>query len=258
MKIGIFAANLRMETRGSIITSAKLGAEGVQLWNSSGPLTPWELGKTARADLLHLIKSNGLVVSALCGDFGHGFTNPANVEEIIEKTKQVVDMAPDLETNVITTHIGLIPEDPNHVAWKTMAEALEEVGKYAEDKGCLLATETGPEEPALMVKFLSTLKTSAITVNYDPANLAMNGYHPIAGVETLKDYIVHTHAKDGLRHPDGRPEEKPLGEGAVGLPDYIAALRSIGFDGFVVIERESGEDREGDMRRGVEYLRTLM
>ena len=258
MKIGIFASNLRMEVADSIRASARMGADGVQLWNSSGDLTPENLDRTGRADLLHLIKSSGLVVSALCGDFGHGFTDPAKVEEIVEKTAQVVDMAADLETNIITTHIGVVPEDPGDIAWRTMAEALEEAGKHAENRECLLATETGPEEPELMAKFLSTLKTSAIVVNYDPANLAMRGYDPIAGVETLAGYIVHTHAKDGLRHPDGKPEEKPLGEGAVGIPDFIAALRDIGYDGFVTIERESGDDREGDMRRAVEYLRALI
>jgi len=258
MQIGIFAANLLMETRESIRTAARLGADGVQLWNSSGDLTPWELGKTARADLLEFIKSNGLVVSALCGDFGHGFTDPATVEEMIVKTKQVVEMAPDLETNIITTHIGVIPEDPKDKAWRTMEEALEGLGGYAEDLGCVLATETGPEEPELMERFLSTLKTGAIAINYDPANLAMNGYDPIEGVEILAGYIVHTHAKDGIRRPDGKGEEKPLGEGAVGIPEYIATLRKIGYDGFVTIERETGQDPEGDIGKAVQYLRGLI
>lgn len=257
MKIGIFAANLLMDVKESIRASAQMGADGVQLWNSSGELTPWNLDRTARADLLHFIKSNGLVVSALCGDFG-GFTDPSTVEERVEKTIQVIDLAPDLETNIITTHIGLIPEDPNDVAWRTMSEALEKVGEYAENRECLLATETGPEEPELMAKLFRTLKTEAIDVNYDPANLVLNGYDPIAGVKVLKDYIVHAHAKDALRHPDGSAEEMPLGAGSVGIPDFIAALREISFDGFVTVERETGEDRAGDIRKAVQYLRSLI
>jgi sugar phosphate isomerase/epimerase len=258
MKIGIFASNLKMGVKESIVTSAKLGAEGVQLWNSSRELTPWDLDKTGRADLLHLIKSNGMVVAALCAEFNGGFGNPEVVEERVAKTKEVIAMAPDLEATVISAHVGVIPEDPNDAGRKIMAQAMEEVGQFAEKLGCVFAVETGPEAPELMARFFSSLKTKAMKANYDPANLLMRGYDPIAGVKALKDYIVHCHAKDGARLPDGKREEMPLGKGGVGIPAYIAALREIGYEGFVTVERESGDDREGDIRRAVEYLRTLM
>ena len=36
-------------------------------------------------------------------------------------------------------------------------------------------------------------------VNFDPANFVMvTDQDPVEGVEILKDYIVHTHAKDGV------------------------------------------------------------
>ena len=60
---------------------------------------------------MDIIRSNGLVVSALCGDFGQGFGDSEKNPELIERSKRVLDLAKDLETDVVTTHIGVVPED---------------------------------------------------------------------------------------------------------------------------------------------------
>jgi len=111
----------------------------------------------------------------------------------------------------------------------------------------------------------------------DPANLVMVvGDDPVKAVHTLKDYIVHTHAKDGrmiyardpevvygITNSDDVPVgpshlEVPLGEGQVPFPEYLAALDEIGFKGFLTIEREVGEDPVGDISRAVEFLRSVI
>ncbi len=106
-----------------------------------------------------------------------------------------------------------------------------------------------------MKKFLDTIKIPTIKVNYDPANLAMNGFDYIGGVYELKDYIIHTHAKDGRKTPDekGR-KEQPLGKGEVDFPKYIKALDEIGFNGFYVIEREVGENPVEDITEAKRFI----
>ena len=39
---------------------------------------------------------------------------------------------------------------------------------------------------------------------------------------------------------------------------YLAALKKAGFDGFLTIERECGNDREGDIRQAVEFLKSKL
>ena len=64
----------------------------------------------------------------------------------------------------------------------------------------MFAIETGPELAATLKGFLDDIGTPGIGVNYDPANLVMvSGEDIVQGVYTLRDYIVHTHAKDGKR-----------------------------------------------------------
>ena len=52
--------------------------------------------------------------------------------------------------------------------------------------------------------------------------------------------------------------ETPIGEGGVDFPRYIAALRDIGYVGFLTIERECGEDPLSDIRAAVEYIKPLL
>ena len=49
--------------------------------------------------------------------------------------------------------------------------------------------------------------------------------------------------------------EVPLGEGQVPWDNYIAALREIGFDGFLTIERECGDDPARDIQLAIDFLK---
>ena len=49
--------------------------------------------------------------------------------------------------------------------------------------------------------------------------------------------------------------ETPLGEGHVDLDAWIHALRDIGYQGFLTIEREVGENPERDIVQAVRFLR---
>ena len=48
--------------------------------------------------------------------------------------------------------------------------------------------------------------------------------------------------------------ETPPGEGRVDFPHYLAALKGIGYDGFLTIERDTGADPAADIRHAVHYI----
>ena len=246
----------------------------------AGEMDPDNLDAAARRDLLQFIKDQGLVVAAVCGDLGgHGFAVAEDNPAKIEKSKKIVDLAKDLESNVITTHIGVIPEAETDVR-KVMRDACNELGAYVESVGACFAIETGPETAKVLKGFLDELDTKGVRVNYDPANLVMvTGDDPVEGVRTLGDYIVHTHAKDGIMRQKTDPKviydyfaeggiedmrlsdyflETPLGQGQVDWPAYLKALEEIGYNGFLTIEREVGEDPEKDIREAVVFLQNLL
>ena len=242
------------------------------MYATSGEFSPENMSAAKRKELLDMVKSNGLVFSALCGDLGMGFGNRELNPGLIEKSKRILDLAKELETDVVTTHIGVVPADKNHERYKIMQEACFELSRYADSMNSHFAIETGPEIATTLKGFLDDLGSTGVAVNFDPANFVMvTGDDPVKGVYTLRDYIVHTHAKDGKNLRKCDPEviyriideeanqgdayiELPLGEGGVDFDNYLKALDEIGYRGFLTIEREVGEDPASDIGKAIDFL----
>src|SRR5690606_9292740 len=155
------------------------------------------------------ISSLGLEISALVGDLGgHGFQDPLQNKEKIEKSKRIMELGLELGTSIVTTHIGIVPEDKSSRIYATMHEACVELSSYANSVGAHFAIETGPERSSQLKSFLDGLGSKGVAVNFDPANMVMvTRDDPVEGVYTLKDYIVHTHAKDGVKLGEVDPRD---------------------------------------------------
>ncbi len=265
--IGIIVDSFNTDTASAIKKCAEIGADGIQMFATRGANAPENLNTSARKELLDIVKSNGICFSALCGDLGHGFDNKERNPEVIEKSKRILDLAKDLETNIVTTHIGVVPNDPSNDKYKIMQDACHELAEYADSIDAHFAIETGPETSAVLKAFLDSLGSKGVAVNLDPANLVMAAHDDaVVAVHNLKDYIVHTHAKDCGRIDYGNriitPDmhthnEVPLGTGDVPFPQYLKALDEVGYRGFLTIEREV-VDPEKDIRTAYEYLRKII
>ncbi len=275
--IGVLLDSFRTETAASLKLAKAVGATGIQVYATKGEMAPENMDAQKRKEFAALVKDHGLTIAALCGDLGHGFGDAEKNPELIRRSKLILDLAKDLGTDVVTTHIGVVPKDPNHPRYKVMQEACTELARYADTMNAHFAVETGPEEAYVLKGFLDSLNSKGVAVNFDPANFVMvTGDDPVKGVYTLKDYIVHTHAKDGRKLINKDPEvvygiviedivqddeafiELPLGKGDVDFPNYLKALHEIGYKGFLTIEREVGENPEADIRTAVGFLNNLI
>jgi L-ribulose-5-phosphate 3-epimerase len=279
-QIGVMVDSFRLGLEGGIRKAAEVGAQGVQLYAAGDEMSPYKLTTTRKKEILDLIKSNGLGVSALCSEMGGFIAQPANNIDKIEKTKRIMDLALEMDTNVVTAHIGVVPQDSSIDGYKILQDVCGEIGEYGREIGVVFAIETGPEKAITLKEFLDSLKSGGgLGVNFDPANLVMVvGDDPVEGVYTLKDYIVHTHAKDGIMlrpsypekvygsvpeeyiEDDGKPNfmEMPLGQGKVDFKGWLNALKDIGYKGFLTIEREVGDNPEEDIRIAVNFLKSHM
>lgn len=278
MKIGVITDCFQKSHFEGIEKAAEMGLDGVQIYATTGAFSPETLTVEEKDAYKKLLKEKGLVVSALCGDMGgYGFEIEEDNAERIQKTNRIVDLAVEFGAKVVTTHIGVIPEDKTNPRYGVMLAALTECGLYAKSKGVTLAIETGPEKAKTLLAFLRDTK-GGVGVNLDPANFTMvTGQDAVEAVYMLKDYIVHTHAKDGVMLDKNQDptdvyhafavggvdalnacegfKELPLGEGGVDWNGYLNALREIGFDGFLTIERETGADPAADIQKAVTFLR---
>ena len=276
--IGVIVDSFRTDTRTAILKAAELGADGIQMYCTKGENSPEALTPAKRKELLDFVTANGLRFSAICGDLGAGFADKEKNPERIEKSKRILDLAKELGTDIVTTHIGVVPEDKSIERYGIMQEACYELANYADSIGSHFAIETGPERSIVLKEFLDGLGSTGVAVNLDPTNLVMVvGDDPVEAVHNLKDYIVHTHAKDGIMLERTKPEyiygvlqkpedvagirffkEVPLGEGSVDFAKYLKALEEVGYRGFLTIEREVGEDPSVDIKKAKDHLSAII
>ncbi len=277
MKLGVICDCFHTSIAESMIEAGRLGLSGVQIYAVGGEFCPETLTDADVERYLDLLSQNGLTVSALCGDLGgHGFEIEAENPARIEKTKRIVDLAVRMGTHVVTTHIGVIPADTSCKQYSVMLNALRECGAYAASLGVTLAIETGPEVASVLNTFVRQAG-DGVGVNLDPANFVMvTGQDPAEAVMLLSDKIVHTHLKDGKRLKVSDPVliyrcfaeggiealnvadffiETPVGEGDVDFDAYFSALRAVGYDGYLTIERETGADPSADIQTAAAYVR---
>ncbi len=279
-KIGTLADWFGVGLLEGIRESQRCGAQGVQIyaWNELSPLQ-------ATSGQIREVKSVaaecGQEITALCAELGgHGLEIAADNPKKLEYLRRTIDMAGELNCNIITTHIGIVPEDSASEKYRVMQEACSEIGLYAKQRGAFVAVETGPEPVARLCGFLDSCEGS-MAVNYDPANLVMvTNDDEVQGVYTAGSRIVHTHAKDGVCNffagcetvygifADGGIEalntvstyftETPLGQGKVRWLPYLTALKETGYRGFLTIEREVSHNAGADIRLAFSFLNEML
>ena len=277
MKLGVISDCFGASVEDGIRACAALGLSGIQIYAVKGEFCPENLTAEDIKRYKDLLSNLGLEVSALCGDLGgHGFEIPEEVPTRVEKTKKIIDLALEFGSRIVTTHIGVIPEDKESLKYKTMLGAMRELGKYATERGAHLAIETGPEIAPVLNDFVRAAG-DGVGVNLDPANFVMvTGQDPKEAVRILSDKIVHTHVKDGRMLKKSDPVliykcfaeggiealnvadffiEVPVGEGDVNWDEYIGALREVGYNGYLTIERECGNDPAADIKKAADFIR---
>jgi sugar phosphate isomerase/epimerase len=135
---------------------------------------------------------------------------------------------------------------------------------YAAKNKQTFALETGQEPADTLQHFFIDVNRENLRINFDPANMILYGTgDPIEALGTLAMHVVSVHCKDGDWPPKGVAgalgEEKPLGQGSVGMGRFIEKLKAIGFTGPLNIEREVPDpaQRLRDIAMGVKLLEKL-
>ena len=155
--IGMLTDGFKTDLRTGIQKAAKLGAQAVQVYAVAGEMAPENLNAAARRELLRFTQDLGLRFSAICGDLGgHAFQIAADNPARIDRSRQIMDLALDLDCKVVTTHIGVVPADTDCDTFRIMQDACGQLAAYADSLRAHFAIETGPELSAVLKTFLDT------------------------------------------------------------------------------------------------------
>src|SRR5262249_15448619 len=199
--------------RPALEEARKLGVAGIEL-AAAGDLVPRNLTQSGRRELRHLLRGHGLELTALNCPLRRGFDTPDDLQPRIEYVQNVMALCYDLGALAVIVQAGRIPEKPDDPRAGLLTESLYALAQHGDRVGVRLALETGLESADTLKSFLDRFDSGGLSVNYDPANLLMNGFDPLAAVRTLAGRIVHAHAKDARAATASRSaQEVPLGHG---------------------------------------------
>lgn len=221
--------------------------------------------------LKQMIAEYRITISAFwCGWEGPAVWNfyegPTTLGLVPEKYREMriknlcdgADFAKELNIKNVVTHMGFIPENPNDPQFVPFCDAVRKVAEHLKSNGQNLLFETGQETPVTMLRCFETVGMDNLGVNLDTANVILYGKaNPVDALDVFGRYVMNIHAKDGCYPVNGHNlgEETPIGEGKVDFPALFRKLHSLGYDGYVTIEREIDGPRQiSDIKESKEYL----
>jgi sugar phosphate isomerase/epimerase len=215
-------------------------------------------------------------VTAVCSYVGEDYADIPTVQrtvglvprntrtERIERTKAVSDVARKLAIDSVACHIGFVPEEPDHPEYAGIRDVAREICDHCGENGQFFTLETGQEPAKVLLRFLEDVNRPNLRINFDPANMILYGTgDPIEALEVLGSQVISVHCKDGDWPPVDKPQalgtERPLGEGSVGIPRFVAKLKEIGYRGILSVEREEPDQakRAADVRKAIALLRRV-
>ncbi len=207
------------------------------------------------------LKELGITLTAVFGGFeGESYADIPTVKKTVglvppktraartQEMKEIADFTKLLGCQVVALHLGFIPHDTSDPLYAEVLEVTRDVCDHCKANGQNLHLETGQESADGLLQFISDVGRDNLFVNFDPANMILYGTgEPIEALRKVGKYVRSVHCKDGTWAGNPGNEwgaEVPLGEGDVGVENYLRTLDEIGYSGPLTIEREIPQEPE--------------
>lgn len=233
----------------------ELGVPTIQL---HAPAASTRTPDNARAFLQRLDQLNIRLTCVFCGFEGESYADIPTVKETVglvpeglraarkQETIAISDFAKLLGVDCIGLHIGFVPHDANAPEYAGVLQVTREICDHAAGHGQRVHLETGQEPADVLLRFIEDTGRHNLFINFDPANMILYGTgEPLPALRAVGKYVRSIHCKDAKWSDQPGVtwgQEVPLGEGDVGMADYLQTLADIGYDGPLTIEREIPEE----------------
>ena len=233
--------------------------------------------KPSAEAFLARLKQFGITLTAVFGGFqGESYADIPTVAKTVglvppetraartKELKEIADFAKLLGCPVVALHLGFVPHDTKDPLYGETLAVTREVCDHCKMNGQNLHLETGQETADALLAFIRDVGRDNLFVNFDPANMILYGTgEPIAALKKIGKYVKSVHCKDGkwAKNPGQEwGQEVPLGQGDVGIENYLRTLAEVGYTGPLTIEREIPQEPErqnAEIGRAIELLERL-
>ena len=265
-RIGVCSWSLRARSPEDLVEKIRAcGLDAVQL-----ALTPLCRDERALDAMLGALRAAGIAVrSGMMSTVGENYSTLETIrrtgglrpdghwKENLALARAVARSAKRAGVALVSFHAGFLPEERGTRDREMMIGRLRAVADAFGEMGVKVALETGQERADILLGVLQELDRPACGVNFDPANMVLYGMgDPVAALDHLAPRVLQIHVKDALpaKAAGEWGTEVPVGTGSVDWRAFFATVRERAIDVDLMIERESGDDRVGDIARARERV----
>lgn len=184
-------------------------------------------------------------------------TWPAN----LEAARGNAQLAKKLGISLVTFHAGFLPHDVDDPERRKLLDRLRMMIDIFAAQGVHVGFETGQETAGTLLHVLRELDRPTAGVNFDPANMILYGMgEPVTSLTKLAPYVRQLHMKDATRTTKKGQwgSEVAVGDGEVEWKKLLAVVKQKSIPTQFMFEREAGDDRVGDLKKGIEYLKEVL
>ncbi|MCP3695801.1 MAG: TIM barrel protein [Planctomycetaceae bacterium] len=257
LKISVRLASLRQPFKKALRTAASLGAQAVEI-DARTEVQPAEITASGIRHLRKTIADFNLKVAAVSFRTRNGYHVLENLDRRIEATKQAMQFAFQLGTNVVINQVGQVPQETDDPQWETLVQALSDLGRYGQHVGTFLTAGTGSESGPDLKRLIDAVPEGLLAVNLDPGNLVINGFSASEAARVLAPYVHHVHARDAMRDlARGRGLEVPLGSGTVDFPELLGILEEHRYGGYLTIDRQGSDNVVTEVAQAIQFLNSM-
>ena len=255
MKYGIRDGMLKVPLEETFRTAADIGFDGVEfcIGLEYRDNVLWQEGVTEK--LKGLADEAGVEISSLSPGVFSRF-HPALPDEDLRKEgaeilTHTIECCRPLDTDQIL--VPMFPKDMDDwpdSTWQQLTDGLINLSETAAQQGVTLNLEATFSADQY-VRIVAAVASDHLKVYHDTGNTAMRDQDPAAEIRKLgPSRVGMIHAKD--------TDRQALGDGRVDFDDVDAAIREIGYDGYIVLETPvSDDDPAGDNARNLDFVRKL-
>jgi L-ribulose-5-phosphate 3-epimerase len=254
MKIGVMDNVLVKRWADVFDEAARLGFDGVELdlkvetylesevWSASG-----------RSALCERAKRAGVEIASVCmASVAGQMANPETHEKGVSAVADLRRYCDELGAGVILFPMSKQPEQSEEDAFALWRDGFREA--FARSEGCraLVGMEsvgrTGRSaEQAL--DMIDAVGSPILGVYYDVGNAPYQGFDPIVEIPKLGRHTVQIHVKEiGAE----------MGEGKLDFPAIFGEIKNVGYDGYLVLETEAGDDPAANAKRNRAFVEGLL
>jgi hexulose-6-phosphate isomerase len=235
-----------------------LGFEGIELGVGAEYDQTQLWDKAGRARLLNLSQQTGVVTASIClhSYWTYSFADPDPA--VRDRAGRIAREAAEIAAELGARHILLPLTYPEGIEAATaQARWIEGVGACAGAAaacGVVFDLENVGRSfgntPQQIIAMVEAIDSPAVAVYYDPGNAVASGLDPQQGIEALGSHIGQVHVKE--------IGGKLLGQGRVPWPQLIAALKKVGYEGWLVLETDPTDDPKAAAQANLNTLRQLI